>query len=84
MTRKRLAKGKSDIKSDILFNLSKSSGMSGVRKASEVLPTPSPVAELDKFEDIDVTNNKILLQSFTAGISDSDMRKIEPYPQAPF
>ena len=82
LTRKRLMKGKSDAKSEILFNLSKSSGMSGVRKPSEVLPPPSPVQELEAFEKLAVTHNKILLQSLSQGISQTELKNIEPRTQA--
>ena len=81
LTRKRLMKGKSDAKSEILFNLSKSSGMSGVRKPSEVLPPPSPVEDLEELEKLAVSHNKILLQSLTQGISPTELKKIEPRSQ---
>ena len=74
-------KGKSDAKSEILFNLSKSSGMSGVRKPSEVLPPPSPVEDLEELEKLAVSHNKILLQSLTQGISPTELKKIEPRSQ---
>ena len=75
LTRKRLAKGKIDAKSEILFNLSKSSGMSGVRKPSEVIPAPSPVQDLQELEKLAVAHNKILLQSPTGGIPAGELKK---------
>ena len=73
-TRKRLARGKNNTKSDILFNLATSGGMSGVRKESEILcHTAFDAQEYDQHA---VIQNKYVMANSPLDLEDKSLENV--------
>ena len=60
-TRKRISRGKNNLKEDIIFNLATSSGMSGIRQKNEVFKNTESIDS--EYEHLTVSQNKYVIEN---------------------